>query len=345
MKRFILTSISLLVVFVQACSKTPELVAIPPEALKPVIFDGDMAHEDMFAALFLLQHPNVDVKGITVVGTGEAHCAPGVENLRGIAALVGRAELPVTCGRETPLAGNHVFPEEWRRSADNAYGVELPAGSGTPPGLAAPEWIAQVVFESPQPVTIIAVGPLTNIAEALGKYPDIVANLAMIYVMGGAVDVGGNVGTSGVGIDNDVAEWNVYIDPVSANQVLASGVPFTLVPLDATSHVPITRRFYNTLGGWRDTPAAQFMYDVLTAEMGFVESGGFQFWDSFTAAVATDETLARFEPREIAVVEQEGPESGWTKPASGGYPVRVAVWGDSEKFEALLLTVLNRKAE
>lgn len=335
----------LLAVCLQACATIPEPVTIPPAPPIPVIFDGDMAQEDMFAALFLLQHPNLDVKGITVVGTGEAHCDPGVENLRGIAVLAGKIELPVTCGRETPLAGNHVFPEEWRRSADNAYGVELPAGSGTPPGLAAPEWIAQVVFESPQPVTIIAVGPLTNIAEVLGKYPDIVANIEMIYVMGGAVDVGGNVGKSGVGIDNEVAEWNIYIDPLAANQVLASGVPVTLVPLDATSHVPITRRFYTTFESWRDTPAGQFMYDVLTAELDFIESGGFQFWDSFTAAVATDETLARFEPREIAVVEQEGPESGWTKQTPGGYPVRVAVWGDAEKFEALLLTVLNRPLE
>lgn len=320
----------------------PEPVTIPPAPLKPVIFDGDMAHEDMFAALFLLQHPNVDVRAITVVGTGEAHCAPAVENLRGIAALAGRAEIPVTCGRETPLAGNHVFPDEWRQGADNAYGVELPAAPGGKTELPAPELIAQIVSGSSEPVTIVAVGPLTNIAEAVRDHPEIVPKIAMIYVMGGAVEVEGNVGASRAGIDNAVAEWNIYIDPLSANLTLASGAPVTLVPLDATNHVPITRRFYNTLKEWQDTPAARFMFDVLTAELEFVESGGLQFWDSFTAAVATDETLARIEPREIVVVEEEGPESGWTKPTPGGYPVRVAVWGDADRYEALLLTVLNR---
>ncbi len=339
MKRILLLLILLLV----SCSPVSEPVTIPPASPRPVIFDGDMAHEDMFAALFLLQHQNVDLKAMTVTGTGEAHCAPGVENLRGLVALAGRKGIPVTCGRDKPLAGDHTFPEEWRQGADSAYGVSLPAGSGAPSDMSAPELIAQVVRESPELVTIIAVGPLTNIAEVVRDHPDIVPKIGMVYVMGGAVDVEGNVGRSGVGIENRMAEWNIYIDPTAANTVLASGVPVTLVPLDATRHVPITHKFYDTLGRWQDTPAAQFVYDVLTAELEFVESGGFQFWDSFTAAVATDETLARFQPREIVVMEDESSDSGWTKPTPDGYPVRVAVWGDAAKYEALLLTVLNRE--
>jgi inosine-uridine nucleoside N-ribohydrolase len=325
-----------------ACTSMPDPVTIPPAPHVPVIFDGDMAHEDMFAALFLLKHPNVDVKAITVVGTGEAHCAPGVENLRGIVTLARREGIPVTCGRETPLMGTHAFPEAWRQDADRAYGVSLPAGVGTPTDISAPALIAQILRDAPEPVTLIATGPLTNIAEVVRDYPDVIAKIAMIYVMGGAVEVGGNIRGSGVGIENEVAEWNIYIDPVSVNLVLASGAPVTLVPLDATNYVPISDRFYQTLGTWRETPAAQFMYDVLTADRAFVESGGFQFWDSFTAAVATDETLTRIEMRDIRVVETEGSESGWTKPTPGGYPVRVAVWGDLARFEALLLTVLNR---
>lgn len=328
-----------------ACKSMPTPVVIPPATPKPVIFDGDMAHEDMFAALFLLQHPHVDLKAITVVGTGEAHCAPGVENLRGIVTLAGRTGIPVTCGRETPLAGDHVFPDEWRQRADEAYGVPLPSAVGDIPTLSAPDLIIQVLQESSEPVTIIATGPLTNLAEVVQARPDLIPKIAGIYVMGGAVDVPGNIAGSGAGIANEVTEWNIYIDPLSVNQVLASGAPVVLVPLDATNHVPITRRFYDTLGDWQDTPAAQFVYQVLTADLDFVESGGFQFWDSFTAAVATDESLAKLEVREIVVTEEEGPESGWTKPTPGGYPVRVAIWGDAERYEALLLTVWNQQTQ
>ena len=101
----------------------PSLIQI--KTPKPVIYDTDMAHEDVFSALFLLSHPNVDVRAITVTGTGEVHCGPGVEYALGLVALSGHEDIPVACGRETPLAGNHVFPAEWRKSADEGYGAAI----------------------------------------------------------------------------------------------------------------------------------------------------------------------------------------------------------------------------
>src|SRR6185503_3223298 len=94
-------------------NQKPDRNLIQIETPKPVIFDTDMAHEDMFAALFLLSHPNVDVKAITVSGTGEAHCAPGVANALGLVTLSGHEDIPVACGMEAPWMGNHVFPAEW----------------------------------------------------------------------------------------------------------------------------------------------------------------------------------------------------------------------------------------
>lgn len=316
----------------------PSLVQI--QTPKAVIFDTDMAHEDMFSALFLLSHPNVDVRAITVTGTGEAHCGPGVENALGLAALSGHENIPVACGRETPLAGRHVFPEEWRRGADEAYGRSIPAG-GAASELSAPDLIIDLVQNSKEPIIIVAVGPLTNVAEAFQKAPDVMANIAEIYVMGGAVEVEGNVGNSRVGIQNKYAEWNIYIDPLAANIVFNSGAPITLVPLDATKDVPVTRKFYRALGDNRNTPAANIVYDMLTANLGLVDNGGFQFWDSLTSAIFTDESITTFEDVRLTVVEAEGPESGRTKPDSNGPTIRVATSADRTKFEMLLLTVLN----
>ena len=181
----------------------PSMIQI--QTPKPVIFDTDMAHEDMFAALFLLSHPNVDVRAITVSGTGEAHCGPGVSHALGLVRLSGHEEIPVACGRETPLAGNHVFPAEWRRAADDAYGVEIPAG-GDVSDLSASDLIIDLLQNSNEPITIVGVGPLTNIAEALQKSPEIGGHIKEIYIMGGAVESKGNVGNSGVGIQNEYAE-------------------------------------------------------------------------------------------------------------------------------------------
>ncbi|NIS79851.1 MAG: nucleoside hydrolase [Anaerolineales bacterium] len=338
--RVALASIGLLLTACVQAESPPVLEVSGLGEPQPVIVDVDMAHEDMHAVLYLLQHPNVDVKAITVAGTGEAHCEPGVRNALGLVALSEAGDIPVACGRETPLAGDHSFPLAWRRDADNLYGLRLPEG-GEASSQSAPELIATIVYGSPEKVTIVAVGPLTNVADAMLAYPDMVKNVQMIYVMGGAVEVAGNVGLSGVGIDNRFAEWNIYVDPHAANIVFNSGAPVTLVPLDATMDAPITARFYRMLGDERHSPEAGFVYDLLTANLGFVQTGGFQFWDSLTAAIFTDESLATFKLYDIQVVEEEGPESGYTKPVSGGAEVRVANSADGRRFEMMFLEVLN----
>lgn len=318
----------------------PDRNRIVPQTPKPVILDVDMAHEDMFSALFLLSHPNVDVRTITVTGTGEAHCEPGVRNTLGLIAVSGHENIPVACGRETPLAGDHEFPAEWRRAADEAYGVSIPTG-GTASNLSASDLIIDTIQNAKQPVTIVAVGPLTNIAEAIQKDVGIAANIKEIYIMGGAVNVDGNVGNSGVGIQNEHAEWNIYIDPAAANIVFHSGIPITLVPLDATVDVPITRNFYRALEKNQQTPSADLVYEMLTANLDFVDSGGFQFWDSLTAAIFTDPTIAKYEEMQLMVVKEEGPDSGRTKPVPTGANIRVAVSADRERFEQILLTIWN----
>lgn len=345
MNKSLLTVVIFLSLLISGCANqalVPDPSLIQIQTPKPVIFDTDMAHEDIFSALFLLSHPNVDVRAITVTGTGEAHCGPGVENALGLVALSGKDDILVTCGRETPLVGNHVFPAEWRKSVDEAYGVAIPVG-GVASELSAPDLIIDLVRNSEEPLTIVAVGPLTNVAEAIQKDPEIGANVAEIFVMGGAVHVEGNVGNSGVGIQNQYAEWNIYIDPVAANIVFKSGIPIVLVPLDATKDVPVTRSFYRALGNNLTTPAANLVYEILTANLGFVDSGGFQFWDSLTSAIFTDQSIVTFEEMQLTVVEEEGPESGYTKPDSMGARIKVVVSADRAKFEALLLTILNWK--
>ncbi len=149
------------------------------------------------------------------------------------------------------------------------------------------------------------------------------------------------MGPSGVGIDNDLAEWNVYIDPQAANIVFESGAPIVLVPLDATQDVPVTRNFYNALKDHSNTPEANLVYEILDANLDFIESGGFQFWDSLTAAIAADGSIAEFENLQLLVVEEEGPEVGATKPSPAGENIRVAVSADRERFEQIFLTILN----
>ena len=135
----------LLLVLLIGCTGTSTRLLDPimPKPLTedalPVIIDTDMAADDWIAILYLLMRSDVDILAITVTGAGEAHCAPGIRNALALAALAGRPEIPVSCGRETPLAGQHTFPEEWRTRVDDLLGLSLPENPGSAATESYPE--------------------------------------------------------------------------------------------------------------------------------------------------------------------------------------------------------------
>ncbi|MGB3905314.1 MAG: nucleoside hydrolase, partial [Anaerolineae bacterium] len=253
----------------------------------------------------------------------------------------GNADIPVSCGREDPLQGEHTFPASWRESVDNLAGLSLPSNPNPPSSQTAVELLTSVIQGAPQKVVLVTLGPLTNVAEALQGEPSLVDNLKMIYVMGGAVSVPGNLQVPGVDIDNRVGEWNIYVDPHAAAVVFESGAPITLVSLDATNHAPLTMAFYRRLGADRTTPEAEFVYQVLTQMQGFINSGGYFFWDPLAAAVATEESLVTIEAQTLKVIEDEGPESGRTLAAEEGSSVRVCTAADGPRFDEVFLDTLN----
>ena len=325
-------------------SPTPTLSAggAPTSATtKTVVIDTDMAVDDWMAILFLLQRPDVTVEAITVTGTGEAHCGPGTRNALDLAALAGDADIPISCGREDPLLGGHTFPTSWRDMVDNLAGLSLPPNPKPTSSQSAVELLTSVIQDSPQRVVLVTLGPLTNVAEALQSDPSLVDNLEMIYIMGGAVHVPGNLQVPGADTDNRVAEWNIYVDPHAAAVVMLSGAPVTLVSLDATNHAPLTMDFYRRLEADRTTPEADFVYQVLTQMQDFINSGGYYFWDPLAAAVAIDESLVTVQPQALKVIEEEGPESGRTLAAKDGTTVRVCTAADGAGFEELFLDTLN----
>jgi len=300
-----------------------------------------MAPDDWMAILYLLQRPDVSVMAITVTGAGETHCEPGVRHALGLVALAGGGDIPVACGRETPLQGSHTFPESWREAGDNLLGLSLPETAASPSKQTAVELLTSAMQSSPEKVVLVTLGPLTNVAEALQATPSLVNKLKMIYIMGGAVEVPGNIAVSGVGIDNKVAEWNIYVDPHAANIVFKSGAPITLVPLDATNHVPLTASFYKRIRDYHTSPEATFVFDLLTKNYGMIESGAYYFWDPLAAAISSDESLATFQTMSLAVLEQEGPESGRIFRSSNAGTVRVAVSADGPRFEQIFLQTVN----
>ena len=308
---------------------------------RAVVIDTDMAVDDWLAILYLLGRPEVKVLAITVAGTGESHCEPGIRHARSLVALAGQPDIPVACGRETPLEGNHAFPGPWRDSVDGLLGLSLPDGPNQSASGTAVELLGSTLGSSPDKVTLLTLGPLTNVAEALRESPDLADRIDATYVMGGAVDVGGNVAGSGVGIDNEFAEWNVYCDPLAAKLVLEADVRVALVPLDATNQAPASVAFVDRLAADSATPQAKFVSDVLSRMHDALASGTYYFWDPLAAAVLVDESLSSFKSASLSVVVEEGPESGRVTVAATGPTSRYATSADAKRFEQAFIDALN----
>lgn len=306
-----------------------------------VVIDTDMASDDWMAILYLLQRPDITVRAITVTGTGEAHCNAGVKNALGLVKLAGYDPIPVACGRETPLKGNHAFPDSWRDGVDSLYGLSLPKGTNPNTTLNAVDLLTSVIQSSPDKLSLLTLGPLTTMAEVLQKTPSITENIERIFIMGGAVDVPGNIAITGVGIDNNVAEWNIYVDPFATNIVFQSGVPITLVALNATNHTPLTQDIYDRFTANHDTPESAFIYDLYTKNSWYFDLNTLYFWDQVSAVMLSDESFSTFENKNLCVVEEEGSLSGQTKIGDGCPLIRVAMSVDRDLFESLFLDTLN----
>ena len=310
----------------------------PPTGPAPTLIDTDMSSDDTMALPFLLREPSLDVLAVTVVGTGLVHCGAGLQAVTSILATLGIDDVPVSCGRGEPLAGTHAFPAEWRAAADDGFGLTLERRSVSVADEDAPALIRSLAGSAARPITIVALGPLTNIAEALRDDASLAARIERIVAMGGAVDVPGNVSLGEWDDPPLAAEWNVYADPTAADIVFRSGVPIILVPLDATNHVPLNSAFVAALAADHAAASADIAYELLMKHG--VAPGEF-FWDQLASVVAVDESVATFETMKLRVATAEGPDSGRISRAEDGASIRVAMSADAKAFEARFLAGLR----
>jgi inosine-uridine nucleoside N-ribohydrolase len=308
----------------------------------PFLIDSDMALDDWMAILYLLKHPRVAVKAIAVVATGEAHAWPGVRHAFRLLALAEHPIIPVAAGPRHPLQGRHVFPFRVRFIVDRFLYLKVKDLTPAAAGQGGVALIVETLEAAREPIHVVALGPLTNLAAVFQQRPDLAGKVAGITIMGGALDVPGNIEALNPRIDNPYAEWNIFIDPFAANVVFRSGAPVTLVPLDATNQVPLTREFLRKMEDMQGGPALDFVRRALQRIGRFAGSERpYYFWDPLAAVVALHPEIANFEMRKVRVVEDEGPESGRVLGDPDGPEVRICMSVDQPEFEHLYLEQLK----
>jgi len=245
-----------------------------------LILDTDPGLDDALALFLALASPEVQLEAITTV-SGNVHVDLTTRNALALLELAGRTDIPVARGCDRPLSRQPVFAD-YVHGQNGLGGVELPTPKLQPLAQHAVDLIIERVMAAPREITLVPVGPLTNIALALRKEPRIADRVREVVIMGGALRVPGNV--------TPEAEFNIYADPHAAHIVFHAGWPIRLVSLDVTNKTllqpeqvqalasngsPVTRliqqmvdNFLDTFGRPRGLTAFQ-MHDPLCLSAAF----------------------------------------------------------------------------
>lgn len=217
----------------------------------PIILDCDPGHDDMVAIMLAAASPAIDLLAITTVA-GNGTLERTTYNARAICALANIRHVPIAAGAPGPLVGA-------LQTAPNVHGQSglggADLGDADVPVLEdhAVEVMARLLVERAEPVTIVPVGPLTNVALLLRTHPELIEQIAEIVLMGG---------TMGAGNVRPLAEFNIFVDPEAADIVLGSGVPVTFCGLDVTHQALATTDVLRRLTAL-DTPLARTVVKLL----------------------------------------------------------------------------------
>ena len=204
----------------------------------PVLFDCDPGHDDAIALLLALASPELKVLGVTTVA-GNTTLPKTTANALRVLELAGRSDIPVAAGCDRPLVRDLVVAEHVHGES-GLDGPMLPPPAGSVVGTHAVDFLANQIRDSKEPVTLVPVGPLTNIAMLLSRYPEIAGGVKEIVLMGGAI---------GTGNYTPAAEFNIYVDPEAAYRVFHCGIPITMIGLDVTHQALLDQSHAEELRG------------------------------------------------------------------------------------------------
>ena len=228
-----------------------------------VIIDTDPGTDDALALLLAFNSPELQVEAVTVVA-GNVTADVGLDNALRITSLAGKCDVPVVKGAAGPLT-QKLNTEEFWNGANGVGGAELPATRCEAASSFGPDLIIQLVHQFPHQITLIPIGPLTNIALAVSKDRTIVPLVKEVVLMGGSIS-GGNV--------NAASEFNLHSDPEAASIVFNAGWPLVMVGLDVTEHTLITNADVARMES-KPGPETKFASAVARFQIGTYQGTGF----------------------------------------------------------------------
>ena len=257
--------------------------------MQRIILDTDPGIDDALALFLALASPEVQLEAITTV-SGNVDVTLTTHNALTLLELAGRTDIPVARGSDRPLI-RQPFNAAFVHGDNGLGGLQLPEPGIQPVAEHAVDVIIEKILAAPGEITLVTIGPLTNIALALRREPRIAQQVREVVIMGGALRVPGN--------DTPTAEFNIYVDPHAAHIVLHAGWPIRLVSLDVTTQTLMQREQVQILTRSESRVISaikqmlDYSFDVSGPAFGL---SGFQMHDPLCLAAAFQPELITWDP-------------------------------------------------
>lgn len=311
----------------------------------PVIYSHGGGPCDIGGMVFFAKHPQVDLIGL-VLSRGEFYPQLAVKTWPVfLFDVLNSKSTAIGIGTETALDPNpHEFPEAWRGPSSNFWDHELPPQSTNFETHDGHELIIDLVNNSPDKVTIVAMGAMTDVALALQQDPGIIDNIAHVVIMGGAFTVPGNLSDGPEPTNNTTAEWNMFIDATAAKYIFDSGVHVSIVPLDAINYL-VQSKDINTINTI-DDPGVRYVAKMWNQQWGWSNQNGFLIWDTITATAVTNPENFHWVYDGVDVITEPGDFQGRTVPLNNSAQhIRYATGADYQAIMDLLLATFRGDKE
>ncbi len=276
-----------------------------------VVIDTDPGVDDFLAIALALNSPEIAIEAFTTTG-GNAALRHTHANMLRILEALDRTEIPVHRGAQRPLAGRFGDAEDVHGAG--GLPIKLPAPVLRARELSAVEYLAQRVKSGP-PVTLIALGPPTNIARLFRNYPGTARSVERVVLMGGALDVPGNV--------TPHAEFNVWSDPEATALVFNSGAPVTMIGSDVCNRV-------RAHADKTPEPVSRVIQSLTEAQFAARPGRYITLYDPLTVISVVRPDLVKLERLSVSVDVTDGAARGRTRRDPGGAMIDVAVDVDVE---------------
>ncbi len=296
--------------------------------MKKVIIDTDPGTDDALALIAAFNSPELRVMGVTTVG-GNATLFHTTRNTLRILEYLGHWHAPVSRGASRPMRGKFAYAYYFH--GPGGLTARLPSPKRATGPFRASDYIIGLAHSLPGELTLIALGPLTNVAQALQKEPQLKDWLKEIVVMGGAVEVEGNV--------TPHAEFNIYDDPLAANIVFSSGAPITLIGLDVCRHTYFTNDDIALLSG--DSKSQTLTRKILSGWFATrSQTEHYHLCDPLAVAATIKPDLLSYKQASVTVVE-DGERVGQTVAAYNNGNVKVALKVNTKEAKQLIISLIK----